>query len=149
MKRTYRNRLMFALMSIVVFTTTYALILPAISIDRRTAAVAPGIDPSQARHLSCTYNVHRHNDSCYIDVPVLDAEGKNTGRKEKRLICDQVEYVVHEHNADCYENGNLVCPLPEIKAHVHDQKCYEKQQMLVCSLPEHTHTGLLSGRHCI
>ena len=99
-----------------------------------------GMDAGAVRQLACNYKVHQHDETCYQEVPVLDENGLATGKTEKVLVCDQVEYVVHEHNADCYENGVLVCPLPEIKAHVHDQKCYEMQEELVCPQPEHTHT---------
>ena len=46
--RSRRQKVLAALMAIVVFCTTYALILPAITLDSRTAETEPGIEAEQA-----------------------------------------------------------------------------------------------------
>jgi len=120
---------------LVVFTTTYMLILPAIAIDNGTAAAEPGLalenspavtglaqedvpaDPVYT--LACGYHVHQHEEGCYAERDILDTNGNPTGAKEKVLICGRSDQVVHEHDASCWQNGVLVCQLPENKAHTH------------------------------
>lgn len=95
----------------VVFCTVYALILPAITLEKEQA-------------LDCSYKLHQHDDSCY------DTEG-NT-------ICGYADYVIHTHDADnCYDaEGRLVCELEEIEEHIHDASCYEERTVLVCGQEE-------------
>ena len=53
------------------------------------------------------------------------------------------EPVAHQHNDDCYENGELICTLPERELHIHGDECYEEEKVLVCTLEEsegHVHT---------
>ena len=42
--KSIRQRMLAAMMAIVVFCTTYTLILPAITLDRQTAETEPGIE---------------------------------------------------------------------------------------------------------
>ena len=46
--RKGRQRILAALMAIVVFCTTYTLVLPAITLDRQTAESEPGIEAETA-----------------------------------------------------------------------------------------------------
>ena len=105
------QKVVTCLAAVVVFCTTYALILPAITLEK-------------GQTLDCSYEVHQHEDSCY------DAEGN--------VICGYADYVVHTHDADyCYdENSNLVCGLEEIEEHVHGASCYEEQKVLTCKQEE-------------
>ena len=53
------------------------------------------------------------------------------------------EPVAHQHNDDCYENGELICTLPERELHIHGDECYTEEKVLVCTLKEgegHVHT---------
>ena len=53
------------------------------------------------------------------------------------------EPVAHQHNDDCYENGELICTLPERELHIHGDECYAEEKVLVCTLEEgegHVHT---------
>ena len=53
------------------------------------------------------------------------------------------EPVAHQHNDDCYENGELICTLPEREIHIHGDECYAEERVLVCTLEEgegHVHT---------
>ena len=130
---------------LVVFTTTYMLILPAVAIDSGTAAVVPGMDldgvPSEpVCTFACTYKVHEHDEDCYEERDIFDEDGNPTGAKEKVLVCGRSDQVVHEHDESCWQDGVLVCQLEENKAHEHDEDCYTTEQKLVCTLPEHTHT---------
>lgn len=90
----------------VVFCTTYALILPAVTMEKENKV------------LDCPYQVHQHTSDCY------DGEGN--------LICGQADYVIHTHEADCYDaDGNLICQLQEIREdgqislHRHSEECYD------------------------
>lgn len=103
---------------IVVFGTIYALILPAITMEKEPLP-----------ELTCTYEslkIHTHTKKCYD--------------KNKNLICGYADFVVHTHDEGCYdEDGNLVCSLPEMEAHTHSYECYEPGKAAVIS-KGHTHT---------
>lgn len=108
------------LAAVVVFCTTYALILPAITLEN-------------GQGLKCPYAVHEHEESCY------DGDGK--------LICGYANFVVHTHDPEyCYDaEGNLVCELPQVETHEHNASCYEEQSVLVCGETEnagHVHDDL-------
>lgn len=109
---------------IVVFCTTYSLILPALTMEKTSCGLEEHTHTldcyekavsEPAAVLSCTYEslgVHVHASACY------DSEGN--------LQCGQADFVVHEHNAACVdENGSLVCKLPVVKEHEHDEACYQ------------------------
>ena len=120
-----RTRRYFAMLlaGIITFTTTYALILPALTLEDQNAAKIPGMKVAKAEVLDCRMPVHQHDESCYKTV-----------KGEKTLVCGQADYVIHTHDANCYDkDGNLVCQLPEVKAgdegiaeeHTHSLSCYE------------------------
>jgi len=143
---------------IVVFCTTYALILPAITLEKTTCGLEEHTHTDECYHteicteqteLICNYDalgVHTHTADCY------DAEGS--------LVCGLSDYVVHSHDASCLnESGNLVCTLPVIEEHVHLDSCYQETVIeghthgedcwstergeLICQLqevPEHEHS---------
>ncbi len=71
---------------------------------------------------------HSHDESCY------DEEGN--------LICGLEESEGHTHDESCFEEEPvLVCDQEEeeaVEGHSHDDSCYE--EVLVCEIPEHTHT---------
>lgn len=105
--------------AMVILCTSYALILPAITMT----------DTYQA--LACPLDIHGHTASCYDS--------------ENHLICGKADFVVHVHNSDCYDaEGNLVCRLPEIKAHEHTASCYKEEKRLICTTEEnqgHQHSA--------
>lgn len=113
-RRRYFYTVCVALAAIVVFCTVYALILPAVALQKKT----------------CDFTVHSHTDDCYD--------------KKGNIICGQADFVVHTHNENCYgTDGTLLCTLPEMKAHTHGKNCYNEQSELVCALPEirlHSHS---------
>ena len=124
------HRVVTVLAGVVVFCTTYALILPAITLEKQcdipehthTDACYAQVTPVEKRVPVCsaqTLEIHRHTADCY------DANGN--------LTCGYANFVVHSHDSRCYdETGNFWCPLSEIKAHQHTADCYV--------LPEgHTH----------
>ena len=98
------RRALTAVACVVVFMTTYALILPAITLEKG--------------ELICGLEVHEHTDSCYEDVLVCSIP-ESPGHihtdecyhVDVVLICEQPE---HLHTEDCYdEEGNLICELDE------------------------------------
>ncbi len=118
---------------VVVFCTTYALILPAITMEKEP----------------CQIPEHTHSEECYMQVasgteaePVCSVEKLDIHQHTEGCydengnpVCGYSDFVVHEHDGSCYdEDGNLWCPLPEIKAHTHDESCYAEAE------PGHTHT---------
>lgn len=134
-KRWYR--VVTGLACVVVFCTVYALILPAITMEKGACEI-PEHTHSEACYTQVTsatrtepvctiesLNLHQHDDTCY------DSEGN--------LTCGYADFVVHQHDSACYdENGNLWCPLPEIETHEHTGSCYA---VLEKDAPEvHTHT---------
>ena len=120
-KRRNWQKVVAVLAALVVFCTTYALILPAITLEK------------PERVLDCPVSVHQHTVDCYDEV------GK--------LICGQADYIVHVHNEDCVDkDGKLVCPLTEIEAHEHTDACYEEQKELVCGIEENS--GHVHGAEC-
>lgn len=129
-RKRLRHRVVTVLAGVVVFCTTYALILPAITLEKQcdipehthTDACYAQVTSVEKRVPVCsaeTLEIHRHTADCY------DANGNPT--------CGYADFVVHSHDSRCYdETGNLWCPLPEIEAHRHTADCY--------ALPEeHTH----------
>lgn len=129
-RKRLRHRVVTVLAGVVVFCTTYALILPAITLEKQcdipehthTDACYAQVTSVEKRVPVCsakTLEIHRHTADCY------DADGNPT--------CGYADFVVHRHDSRCYdETGNLWCPLPEIEAHRHTADCY--------ALPEeHTH----------
>lgn len=134
-KRWYR--VVTGLACVVVFCTVYALILPAITMEKGACEI-PEHTHSEACYTQVTsatrtepvctiesLNLHQHDDTCY------DSEGN--------LTCGYADFVVHQHDSACYdENGNLWCPLPEIETHEHTGSCYAVSET---DAPEvHTHT---------
>lgn len=114
-------RVVTALAAVVVFCTTYALILPAITLEADCGIPAhthdrncyQPVEASSRTVLSChaAQSLHVHEDACY------DGEGS--------LVCGYGDAFLHTHDALCYdEAGNLVCPLPELLPHEHTEDCY-------------------------
>ena len=118
--------------AIVVFVTTYALILPAITLESNAA---------------CGIEEHQHSDECYETRQICDLEESDGHHHDDscyevvtELDCEIPE---HQHSAEngCYDaDGNLICELAE---HVHDDSCYSEVKTLICGLEEsdgHHHT---------
>ncbi len=118
---------------IVVFCTTYALILPALTMERTAYC---GIEP------------HQHGSECYEKALICGQEETGTAvhahtegcaASEQRLICEN-EAPEHRHAEECYETvETYTCGMEEGESagHVHADECYEWN--LVCEKEEHTH----------
>ena len=118
--------------AIVVFITTYALVLPAITLEKTA---------------SCGIEEHQHDDSCYEEILICGREESDGHQHDdscytvtRELKCGLEE---HQHSAEdgCYdEEGNLICQISE---HSHDDSCYSEVKTLTCGLQEsegHHHT---------
>lgn len=121
--RRFLTRIVAGVAAVVVFMTTYALVLPAITME------------SQAK---CGMEAHQHDDSCYEEILICDKPESDGHHHDdscykisRELTCNQEE---HQHSDSCYdEEGNLICELSE---HTHDKDCYEENKELVCEIPE-------------
>lgn len=115
LRRKYLQRAVQFMAVIVVFCTTYALILPAITLESGTV---------------CGFSEHTHTDKCYEMVEPTE--------------CTIPESEEHVHTDQCYEAGEPVeCTIPESEGHTHTEECYRETSVLTCTLPEaeaHTHT---------
>ena len=145
--RSYRRRkiwrkIVSTLACLVVFCTTYALILPAITLET---------DPV------CGLAEHAHDDSCYTLIAseivqelscTLDESSPHVhdevcyGIAPGALLCPEEETPGHIHDDTCRnESGDLVCGLEELSGHSHDPSCYEQYQILICTEGEtHVHS---------
>ena len=91
---------------VVVFYTTYALILPAITMEKTV----------------CKIEEHTHSESCYQKV---------VQQPEVSIVCTYESLGVHVHSEGCYDDscmdasGACLCQLPEIAEHIHTETCYE------------------------
>ena len=94
---------------IVVFCTTYALILPAITMEKATF---------------CGLEAHVHEEACYAQAA--------------SMVCDPTAgediIVLHTHDELCYQGDVLLCTLQEREGHLHTDDCYE-----TVVTPAHTH----------
>lgn len=118
-RKRLRRRVVTVLAGVVVFCTTYALILPAITLEKQ-----------------CDIPEHTHTDACYAQVTSV----------EKRVpVCSAETLEIHRHTADCYDaDGNPTCGYADFVVHSHDSRCYDEKGSLWCPLPEieaHRHTA--------
>ena len=130
-------QVMTCLAAAVVFCTTYALILPAITLEKQ-----------------CEIPEHTHTEACYTSVQgdlicTQSTEPQHTHTEEcyqetQDLVCGMSESTGHTHGAECYdEAGNLICGQEESEGHVHGEGCYEVSRQLICGQteePAHQHT---------
>ena len=130
-------QVMTCLAAAVVFCTTYALILPAITLEKQ-----------------CEIPEHTHTEACYTSVQgdlicTQSTEPQHTHTEEcyqetQNLVCGLSESTGHTHGAECYDGeGNLICGQEESEGHVHGEGCYEVSRQLICGQteePAHQHT---------
>ena len=102
------------LSAVVVFVTTYAMIIPAITWERT---------------LICEKSEHIHSSSCYT----VNADG------EAVLTCRTEEHI---HGDECFDappaaENDFICGMDE---HQHTDECYFSDGSLKCTVPEHIHS---------
>lgn len=136
-RRRIWRRFVRVMACVVVFCTTYALILPAITMERNgvceleehthTDNCYSQLTSREMVSLRCTHDtlqIHSHTQACY------GADGQ--------LVCGLADFVVHEHNGSCLDaEGNLVCTLPVIRVHEHTDVCYLPEETTAGAVHEH------------
>lgn len=150
-------QVMTCLAAAVVFCTTYALILPAITLEKQCEIPehthTEACYTSEQGDLICTQSTepqHTHTEECYQETQDLvcgmsESTGHTHGAEcydqEGNLICGQEESEGHIHGeACCGVSRQLICGQTEEPAHQHTDACYSWNQVLTCDLEEHTHS---------
>ena len=138
-KRSIWRKLVRVMACLVVFFTTYALILPVITLEQNYVCGKEEHVHTEACSLTsegllipCTggsLGVHTHGGTCY------GADGS--------ILCGYSDRLIHTHDELCFDAaGELICQLTELPAHSHEEGCYSGD-ILVCGMNElaaHTHT---------
>lgn len=130
--RKILTRFISVFSAIVVFITTYALILPAITLELKA---------------SCGIEQHQHSGECYEERLICDQEESDGHHHDdscyevsRELSCGTEE---HQHSSEngCFDaDGKLICELPE---HIHNDSCFREVKTLICGEEEsagHHHT---------
>lgn len=146
--------------AVVVFITTYMLILPAITMENKAIcgmAEHTHTDACYEMQLVCTQeetpegaDVHVHGPECYEQQQVLtctkqEGEGHTHTDACYGYVCGQEESAGHTHTDACYTevtHRELTCTEPESAGHTHGDGCYDEEGKLVCTEAEstgHTH----------
>ncbi|MCI9402449.1 MAG: fibro-slime domain-containing protein [Oscillospiraceae bacterium] len=101
-RRTQRwQKVVTTLAGVVVFCTTYALILPAITMTTP---------------LVCEKEEHTHTEACYAVETVTHT---------RQLVCEEPEAEPHTHDESCYtQETTYACVLEETEGHIHSGDCY-------------------------
>ncbi len=147
-------KVFIAAAAVVVFITTYMLILPAITLDAHCGQEEHV--HSDACYTSETtvicgseeYSGHTHSDECYQTTEDLICGQEESEPVVEEIVNEEtgeVETVIvsegHTHSEDCYQqNTELICGQEETAGHTHDQSCYREDKTLSCGQEEHTHT---------
>ena len=94
-KKQWWHRAVSAMAMTVIFCTTYALILPAITMQKDAV---------------CGIEEHLHSELCY---------------EQYRFECDLASFdkVLHKHDELCYNaEGALICPMQQLEEHIHSDE---------------------------
>lgn len=148
-KRRLWHRIVAILQCVVLLVTIYAMVLPALTMERV---------------LSCGQEEHMHDNACYEKVLTCPLE---EGHTHTDACYEQVNALAcgisaHTHGDGCYDaDGNLTCTqqghihtsaclaqqrvltCTKSAGHVHTDGCFTQMQILQCEVAEHTH-----GKEC-
>lgn len=143
-KRKWWRRTVRTLAVLVVFCTTYILILPALTMQGR-----PECGFEEHIHSDSCYSlqaqpIHSHEAVCYDEqgVPVCslpESTGDTPSAEAQRVLtCVTPEHI---HTESCYpledeEKSEYRCGIGE---HTHAEACYDASGELTCTIPEHSH----------
>lgn len=163
------QKIVRVLACIVVFCTTYALILPAITMEKDAYC-----GREEHTHTSACYTVgttavqqiiceleqieeHAHAEECYAPAHTHTDECYQI--PESELVCAKEETEDHAHTDECYMTGEpelvcgleereaeeLLCTIEETEGHTHSEECCETvtvegEETLTCGMEVHTHT---------
>ncbi len=118
---------------VVVFCTTYMLILPAITIENETF---------------CGIEAHTHSQGCYVIQSELICPYEENYTDETTDITDVSQEVLSQQEEEqtslSQETTDETVQTAENEEseqalHIHTDKCYESVELLICSLEEHEH----------
>ncbi|MGM9538297.1 MAG: Cna B-type domain-containing protein [Candidatus Onthomonas sp.] len=144
-RRKVWQKIVGCLACVVVFVTTYMLILPAITMEETAY---------------CGYEAHAHGPECYerqlvcgydetetVEAPEPVAEGHTHGAEcysqEQVLVCDQEESPGHIHDESCVQTEEILICTETDENHEHTPECYEVTETYLCGQTEgeggHTH----------
>ena len=137
-RRKTWSRIVSIMMCVVVFCTTYALILPAITKETDTF---------------CGIEAHTHADACYNKTLLCEGHvhGDTCFETHSQQICLLDETEGHSHTESCIPTMETVlsCGLEETEGHTHSAECGVTEQVLSCGLEEisgHTHTDTCTSK---
>lgn len=141
-KRSWKQ-IVSVLSCVVVFCTTYALILPAVTMSKdtycqkeehtHTEQCYKSEEPLCGLEEGETKEAHVHDESCYENVEVA-----------RNLTCSLEEDETHVHSEDCYQSEfetRLTCDQEEgeaVEGHTHGDECYKSEEP-ICNKEEHEH----------
>ena len=98
------HRIVSVLACLVVFLTTYSLILPAITMTKTAY---------------CGIEEHVHGPECF-ETHLVCGYGSDAASSETSVDFD----TTHEYTDECYETQNvLICSLEETPGHIHGDQC--------------------------
>ena len=163
--KRFWSRLVSVMMCVVVFCTTYALILPAITKETDTFCGLEAHEHTsdcfpQQGDLICEFadtEIHTHTEECHPRTEELPSCGLEEAEPHthtdecispegKTLSCHLTETEGHAHTEECLytEEKTLSCTQAETEGHVHIEECQRSEEkILVCPLAEtegHAHT---------
>lgn len=124
-RRRYWRKAVSAFAVVVVFCTTYALILPAITMEKTT---------------NCGKEEHQHSASCYTQELICEKTENEDGSEhihsnqcyKNVLTCHREE---HTHNKDCYPDENTAAT-----ANKEEAQSSEKEQQTSTTAKEQAET---------
>ncbi len=137
LRKKHWKQIVTILACVVVFCTTYALILPALTVTDDTF---------------CGKSAHTHSDECYEKTLICGKQEAETVEgasahthtdacytTQRVTSCGLEETAGHAHGESCYDaDGNLICGLEESQGHTHTEACYTEESVLTCGLEEST-----------
>ena len=125
------RRAVSGLAAVVVFVTSYMLILPALTLEQDTI---------------CGLEEHTHTDACYEQRLVCTLEESEPVYEDRQVLtCTLPEGEGHTHTDGCC---GLTCALEESEGHTHTEACYTAVSELTCTLAEsegHAHSDSCYG----
>ncbi len=118
--------LLSVMMCVVVFCTTYMLILPAITKENQTF---------------CGIEEHIHDEACYEKLMICEehVHSEECNKSEANLICTQPTDDGHTHGEACQPvtESVLICETEESAGHSHDESCgFVTEYILSCQTEE-------------
>ena len=128
-RRSIWHRIVLAVACLVVGVTSYALILPALTMNgeylcgleaHTHGAACYALNEQGETVLICDKTEHQHDERCLV-----------TQEAENPFICGYA--YEHTHEDGCYCDGVLVCTLVE---HVHESGCYKPGYTASAEKPE-------------